>query len=64
MENDAEAMLLWCQDGAGIECRLAEGEKRLLASGQGLLLEGQRGSLALHAPQPALLYLGWLYREG
>ena len=63
LENDAEAMLLWCQDGAGIECRLPDGEMQRLESGQGLLLEDQPGPLELQAPQPALLYLGWLYRQ-
>lgn len=64
VQNDAEAMLIWCQAGAAVECRLPGGDKRLLASGQGLLLEEQPGALTLNAQQPALLYLGWLYREG
>lgn len=63
LENDAEAMLLWCQDGAAVECRLPDGEKRLLESGQGLLLESLPGPLVLHAQQSALLYLAWLYRQ-
>lgn len=64
LHNDAAVMLLWCQAGAGIECRLPDGEMQRLESGQGLLLEDQPGPLALQAPQPALLYLAWLYRQG
>jgi len=64
LENDAAAMLLWCQTGVAVECRLPGGEMRRLESGQGLLLEDQPGPLALQAPQPALLYLAWLYRQG
>ena len=63
VENDAEVMLLWCQAGAAVQCRLVEGEMRSLESGQGLLLESLPGALALHARQPALLYLAWLWRE-
>ncbi|MGQ7959727.1 HutD/Ves family protein [Pseudomonas sp. SP16.1] len=64
LHNDAAVMLLWCQAGAGIECRLPDGEMQRLESGQGLLLEDQPGLLALQAAQPALLYLAWLYRQG
>lgn len=63
MENDAELMLIWCQDGAGIDCQLPDGERYALKGGQGLLLERMPGALALQAAQPALLYLGWLQRE-
>lgn len=63
LANDAELMLLWCQAGADIECRLPDGEQRFLQRGQGLLLQEQPGALTLHAQQPALLYLAWLYRQ-
>lgn len=63
VENDAEVMLLWCQAGAAVECRLADGEMRSLEIGQGLLLESLPSPLVLHAQQPALLYLAWLWRE-
>lgn len=63
VKNDTELMLLWCQAGTGIECRLPGGEKRLLESGQGLLLDNLPGLLELHAQQPALLYLASLQRE-
>lgn len=63
VENDAELMLVWCQTGAGIECQLADGEEHSLAGGQGLLLESRPGSIALHAQQPALLYLARMQRE-
>ena len=63
VENDAELMLLWCQNSAGIDCQLPDGERHVLKGGQGLLLERMPGALVLQAAQPALLYLGWLQHE-
>lgn len=64
LDNDAALLLLWCQRGAAIACRLPSGERRQLDSGQGLLLEDEPGLLELHAQQSALLYVAWLYRQG
>ena len=64
LDNDAALLLLWCQRGTAIACRLPSGERRQLDSGQGLLLEDEPGLLELHAQQSALLYVAWLYRQG
>lgn len=61
---DADLTLIYCVNGIGLDCWLADGRELRLAAGEGVLLDALvDGAATLMAPQVCALLLGRLWRR-
>lgn len=61
---DADLTLIYCVNGIGLDCWLADGRELRLAAGEGVLLDALvDGAATLMAPQACELLLGQLWRR-